>query len=38
MNYPAYLQNHVKKVNDDIIEYLTVEDVEEVNNGTTPNK
>lgn len=31
MNYPAYLKNYIEKVNNDIVEYLAVEDVEEVN-------
>ncbi|CAD8171593.1 unnamed protein product [Paramecium pentaurelia] len=38
MNYPAYLQNYVTKVNNDIVEYLAVEDVEELNHETTPIK
>lgn len=38
MNYPAYLQNYVKRVNDDIVEFLAVEDVEEVNHEITPIK
>lgn len=38
MNYPAYLQNYVTKVNNDIVEYLAVEDVEELNHEATPIK